>query len=530
MYGYKAIIFKQKGYFNIMKTKYLIKILSFILALTLIICTVSCATGNEGENETQKTQGTTPVENGEVETNAKDPLAGLDFKNNSFRIYTSINIASEGMGNSNFMIEGTGEHGTDITSEAVYNRNVYVEDLLKVKLEYTHADFIYNEVAADIEMYIKSGADDYDLIINDLYPLTGLSLKNYFANTKNRDKSYFDFSQKYWYSDYMSDISLHEDYQFILAGDYFIDIIRSAHCLFFNKNIYRDRFGDPDELYDKVLNYEWTYDQWLNLINEAYVPANSGSSEPDIENDQFGFLVSEVWGSMIPMIASGGCDYMIRNEEGYPEIDMNTDRVLDLATAINDIYYSNGSYTTYDSTKIINAFASGRALFIGYQRLGTLENADMREMQENAKGILPYPMLKKEDHKYTTSSHDTTEVGVIPNVLRKNKFDFVSAVIEALCRSTSEIVMPQYYDKALKIKYASDESAAAMIDIIHDNFDNVFQLAFDISLGDLYKNVIYWPIQNKNPNTVASKLKSQKGSANKKLTKIIKDFKKQIDK
>lgn len=279
---------KQKGHFSIMKVKHLTRVFCFLLVLSMIICTVSCATGNETENESEKTQNTASNGNGEVDTKFEDPLSKLDFKKNSFRIYTSVNIAGGGMGNSNFMIEGTGEHGTDITAEAVYNRNLHVEELLNIKLEYTHADFIYSEVAQDIEMYIKSGADDYDLIINDLYPLTGLSLKNYFANTKDQEKSYFDFSKKYWYSDYMSDISLHEDYQFILAGDYFIDIIRSAHCLFFNKNIYLDHFGNPDELYQKVLNYEWTYEEWLKLVNEAYVPINNGSSEPDIENDQFG--------------------------------------------------------------------------------------------------------------------------------------------------------------------------------------------------------------------------------------------------
>ena len=507
-----------------MKFSKLTKILCICLVLGVLSgSVVSCASEKDDENEKNSGQ----EQDSELESSEPDPLAELDFGGKEFHINTSVNIAAAGMGNSNFMIEGDAESsGADIVSSAVHTRNLNVEEKLGIKLVFTQSDLIYTEVAPFIEIYIRSGENDYHLFINDLYPLVGLSASGYFLNVNDFDDSYFDFDQNYWYDYYMKDISLHENYRFILAGDYFIDVIRSAHCLIYNKNIYNDIFGDPNKLYETVNNYEWTYEKWLQLINESYIPANGANSEPDPDSDQFGLVLSDLWGSMIPMIVSGGCDYMTRNAEGYPEIDMNTDRVLDLSEAIYNIAYADGTIFNLDENEVLKVFTENRSLFIGYQRLGSIENAMLRDMPSDSKGIIPYPMLKASEKKYTTSSHDTAEVGAIPNTVNLNELGFVSAVIEALCRETSEVVMPEYYETALKVKYASDENAAAMIDIIHDNFGNVFQLAYDINLGDLAKKVIYESINNGNISSVTSTLQRSIRSSRNSLERIIKNFQK----
>lgn len=44
--------------------------------------------------------------------------------------------------------------------------------------------------------------------------------------------------------------------------------------------------------------------------------------------------------------------------------------------------------------------------------------------------------------------------------------------------------MPKYYKEGLQVMYVDDSKAAAMIDIIHDNFGATFSLAYNDALGD----------------------------------------------
>ena len=120
-----------------------------------------------------------------------------------------------------------------------------------------------------------------------------------------------------------------------------------------------------------------------------------------------------------------------------------------------------------------------------------------------------------------TSTHDTAELGFIPITVPAEDLPFVSAVIEVLCRETYNVVLPAYYDSSLKIKYTRDNTAARMIDIIHDHYGNGFPLAWDDGLGGaLMKSTFYNCIENNN-NDLASRIKTYQKSTSKQLGKII---------
>jgi len=98
--------------------------------------------------------------------------------------------------------------------------------------------------------------------------------------------------------------------------------------------------------------------------------------------------------------------------------------------------------------------------------------------------------------------------------------EYISTVLEVLNRETAKTVMPQYYETALKVKYTDDPQAGAMIDIIHDNFRNVFELAYDYAIGTPIQSVIYGTIASKS-YSVASKLAKTQKSCQKKVDKLI---------
>ena len=399
-----------------------------------------------------------------------------------------------GKGNSNFLIEGTGETDGGLVNDAVLERNIQVEDLLGVELEFTQIDLNYNEVAADIRRFTTSGTDEYDLVINDIYAYAELLIEGNFRNVLD-EECVFDFERPYWYKDYMDDLRLMDGYQYVLAGDYFIDILRDAHLLLLNKQIYLDHYNrKADELYDVVTNFEWTYEKMNEVISDMYTDKNLNNVKD--KGDQFGFMEPEFWGGSIPFSVSGNPTFISRDEDGYPTVVLHEgDRANQLANAMSTLF--NNESTSVGHTldaDLLTAFTQDECLIVGYQRLGSLENAILRQMEGDA-AVLPYPMLFASDKKYTTSAHDTTEMGAI--MATSTDLAFISTVVEVLNRETAKILIPVYYKECLQVQCVDDEKAAAIIDIIHDNFDNSFILAYNLPLGSVMLQSFSEAMQNK---------------------------------
>ncbi len=482
--------------------KWLCVALASLTMLGSVAVFAGCAETQESE-ETQKetTAATTPADTlpeGEtnVETEAPDDrFDDINYKGRPFRVHTSINIASPGMGNSNFLIEGSDKIEGSLVNDAVLERNIAVEEMLGITLEFYQCDKNYPDVPAEVRTITTAGDDEFDLIINDLFPFANLTIEGQFRNTLDAE-CVFDFDRPYWYGDYMEDLRIYDGYQHLMAGDYFIDVLRSAHLLLLNKEIYNDYFQkDPDELYDAVLNYEWTYDKMYEVINGVYKDTNS-SGQKD-KGDQFGFLTPEYWGGSIGYSISGNPTFIERDPDtGEPTVILGQgDRANQLGNAMSMIFNSDYSSVSMTSdADLLQAFANDECLILDYQRLGSLENAILRSMEGDA-CVLPLPMLFASDKKYTTAAHDTTEVGAI--LATSTDLAFISTVVEVLNRETANIVMPKYYKEGLQVQYVDDSKAAMMIDIIHDNFDNSFALAYNNALGSMMLEPFYIAMQDK---------------------------------
>ena len=460
------------------------KSLSLLLALLMLLSVTAVFAGC---GETQ--EGPEAGQTGNVTTNAEGESAeedhrfdNVNYDGRAFRIYTSTNVSTMGKGNSNFLIEGTGETDGGLVNDAVLERNIQVEDLLGVELEFTQIDLTYNEVAADIRRFTTSGTDEYDLVINDIYAYAELLIEGNFRNVLD-EECVFDFERPYWYKDYMDDLRLMDGYQYVLAGDYFIDILRDAHLLLLNKQIYLDHYNrKADELYDVVTNFEWTYEKMNEIITDMYTDKNLNGTKD--KGDQFGFMEPEFWGGSIPFSVSGNPTFISRDEDGYPTVVLHEgDRANQLANAMSTIFNNDSSSVGLTGdVDLLTAFTQDECLIVGYQRLGSLENAILRQMEGDA-AVLPYPMLFASDKKYTTSAHDTTEMGAI--LATSTDLAFISTVVEVLNRETAKILIPVYYKECLQVQCVDDEKAAAIIDIIHDNFDNSFILAYNLPLGSV---------------------------------------------
>lgn len=485
-----------------------------LLALCIFMSQLLASCGAQGAADDNVEAKNTSESNTEsvVETEP-DILDGLDFGGETIRFYTSI--SNYDYETSNNYIEGSGEENGDLVNDAVYYRNLNTEEKLNVKLEFIQTDQLWDTIGADIQKTVMAGDDIYDVVINDMYPLANLSIEGLFQNIK--DNKYIQFDKIYWYDDYMNDLTIGNEKMFLLAGDFFIDVIRNAHALYFNKTMLTNLGENPDDLYQLVLDGKWTIDELLSYTKLGYKDLN-GDAKIDNE-DQFGYITVGTWGSAIPFMISADISFIERDKDGIPSIAMNNERSVKLLEKLNEFFWDSASNSTYQQAEIITRFAAGQSLFVGFQRLGSI---DAFRAMEDDMGLLPYPKLDATQSEYITSTHDITEVGAIP--ITCTKVDTVCAVLEQLCRETNDVVLPAYYETALKVKYVRDNVSAQMIDIIHDNISIAFPLAYNNKVNGIFLSKCFSDPLTAKKTDFASAYTAAEPAAIKALQTIIDTF------
>lgn len=555
------------------------------------------------EDTSAETKDATESETAEIETSGE-----ADRKGKEFRILSATR-APDGMASSNCFLEGE-QNTAGTINEAVHERNTAVELELDAALTFSHADADKSDIQSEIKRLVMSGTDAYDLVISELLPFASLANDGTFRNILSSEFTGFDFENKpYWYKEYMDDLRLVNGYEYLLAGDFFIDVLRSSHLLLFNKEMYRDHYRrDPGEVFEWVLNYEWTYEKLNGIITDMYLDKNGNSrrdygdrwglsiSDLRLQNgyeyilagdffidvlrsshlllfnkgmyqdhyqrdpnevydwvlnyewtyekmnqmitdmyddknrnglkdygDQWGISVLELWGSSIGFVVSANPGFITRDEDGtpYPALGENS-RGEDLTDWLYKIVYNDSAcFGITSDAKILQDFTEGLSLICDYQRLGSLENTILLSMQGEA-GVLPCPMLYASDKQYNTATHDTTEVGAIMTTAKDA--EFISTVIQVLNRETASLLIPKYYGEALQVQYVTDPYASKMVQIIHDNIRESFILAYNNWTGSIMLNVFSNAVSGKRSFSAMYNARSSRNMQTN-MNRMIKAFK-----
>jgi hypothetical protein len=239
------------------------RILSLLFILTFIVSVISCAGKPAGSDSVVVTPA--PEDTAGTGEPVDTRFDGVDFEGRDFRVFTSADATDAT--NANEMIEGSGELNGDVVNDAVFNRNAYVKELLNINYVFTQAKLTYTNAESEVRKMVMSASDDYDVMINDVRSFAALTDENMFINIANAEN--FDYSKKYWYTACMEDLQIIPGKSYIMAGDYFMDVIASCHSLFYNKNIIESYYGDPNYIYELVLDGVWTYENMAKIVEET---------------------------------------------------------------------------------------------------------------------------------------------------------------------------------------------------------------------------------------------------------------------
>ena len=370
---------------------------------------------------------------------------------------------------------GDGE-AVDIVYSRIYERNKKVEARLNCKLQFnpegeTGSNWkAYTEVLQRIFNTLDTSSEIITSTNNCV-----ISEKLY-GNFQNLNNSYYiDVEERWWYTDAIMELSLDDYHYRFLYGDILIGTLSNAGAIFYNKDIYSSllRPGhDEDELYQKVIDGQWTLEELYRLTKDAHFYTE------DPNKSIYGYSLIR-YGEPIHYFAAG-CDveYYNRDKNGFPEITIYNQRSIDFVKEIYDFLYNNeGAFLDYfgkPGTEVghTHDFQNRRYAF----KFGTISDClltSMRDMEDDF-GILPYPKFNTEQEQYVSFiANGATLVGIPKIVNYDRAMEELSAVIEAMASEAYRSVSVPFYESALQTAYVRDDYASQMLDIITGSHNTI---------------------------------------------------------
>ena len=448
------------------------QITAFLALLMTASCFAACGETvdsgipSEGTNDTESTETTVPAEIPLDQINRENAVLTMEKVDFGGAV---INILHPGEGV--YAQDVIGDAAGDIVDISVYERNLAIEELLNVTLNPITFDVDTKKTADHLASVVLAAEDLYDLAsTHQAYTVKYLS-EGYFHNFMNDE--YIDWEKPWWNLTYMQEMVVGNDSIFFLMGDISLMRMKSLGCIYYNKELYRQLFGEGDDLYDTVFEGKWTFDLFAQLTRDAYADLNGDGKVND--GDRFGAFTNNSK-SLEHFIYAMGVSCTSRDKDGIPVLSMNTERTVAASEKLLDFYHNNdGVKDTSDSrfADVNTDFANGEILFAPTW----FRHADeFRDMKQDY-GIIIRPKFDEND-EYRTLVHDGTTVFCAPITTKKT--DIIGAVCEAMAFYNYKDVTPSYYEVALKVKYARDEQTSQMLDLIsqtaYTDFGYVYSL------------------------------------------------------
>ncbi len=484
------------------------KTIGYMLLLALLLQMASCSSGggNAAEDTAPTGDDTTTQSETTAETTYLDMLPTTDLGG------VTINTLIREECKDEFAADLTG----DVIDEAVYNRNLALEERFSCVLDYTIelGSWAYAAPYQDtIRGTVMAGDDTYDMVTGQSNIIQPLNAEGVFVNLLDEDV--IDLTKPYWVDSYADGINL-AGKVCTLCGDFALSSFSQANVIFFNKSI-MDDYGIAYP-YELALEGNWTLDIFMGMAEDTTTDRN-GDQVLDL-SDLRGFCA--YGNSVQPFFSSCGLEYTHIGDDGKRQINTPSDAMVEIADRLNTFCHSTSfanAMKVYDNTgglglepAMAQSFMEGSYLFMGMVLDGIEELRDM----EVDFGILPYPKANAEQSAYRTTILRRYTVAAIPGTAKDSGSS--ALILEAMAAEGYDRIIPKYYEVALKTKYIRDESSSQVLDLIKNSLYLEFADLYytDLGMSDFFAGYV---IDN-NGGTFASTWEKQSTTWTTKLEKL----------
>ncbi len=390
----------------------------------------------------------------------------------------------------------------EIVNDAVYERNMAVEDLLGVTLEFTlaSASDVY-AVGNTVRNQVNSGTNEYNISTMPGYTHTTYVLEGSFYNLL--DVENLDLDKFYWTQGF-NQVMSNGTKQYVASGAYSLSMFRNMYITLYNKDIFVN--NELEDLYDIVMDGRWTLEKEAEMAKNLYSDKN-GNSQKDLL-DMYGY-VSGASTSVDPFWVSLGMRFLTPVDGEYV-FNPNTEKLTDCVDKLQDLLYKNEgafcvSSDSMNSIEIITIFSDNRAAMCTTM-IFQLENFLTPRGFESDYGIAPMPKYNEDQENYYTHIQDQLSVMSIIATAQADDLAMLGAVMEAISAFSYKHVYNAYYKTALSYKYLQNEESVAMLDLIYRSIrvEGAFIYSAKYAMLGRMRSIV-----QAGTNTVASVFKAQ---------------------
>jgi hypothetical protein len=334
--------------------------------------------------------------------------------------------------------------------------------------------------------------------------------KNLFLNWYDIEN--VDFSKPWWFEACADELTI--DGKCVLAASHLnASVVSGIYCLFFNKALAASY--ELPNLYDVVLDGDWTMDYLMELIADIYT--DDGNDQRD-SGDFYGMTIL----STNPWFWAFNNPITKKNAEGIPEVALNSDKVDAMIGKIYDMCYNtNGVYfdsrDQNDREEARSVFFAGRALFMNYH-LEEVVTEKFRNFEDDY-GILPMPKFDENQKDYRSTVRGYHTILAVPKTVKDT--EFVGTIVEALSAEAWKVKTPTFYEIALKTRYLRDNESKEVLDLLVDTVKFDFGFIYNFGFSNFVNEMMFSDNRN-----FQSYFKKKKTVANYNLKQIIKVYNK----
>lgn len=354
----------------------------------------------------------------------------------------------------------TDELNGDLLNDAVYNRNLTMEQKFNCKVEIYHIespDEGYQKAISSI----MAGDDTYDILLMRAVQYNRLLLSK--GLIELTDIPYLEFNNPWWDSNSFNELAI-KGRKYVVVSDITTNNYLSIYCVYFNKDMITDyNMNNP---YTLVNDGKWTIDEMYNMGKQVAADVDGNGIRNTKDNYGFTYVDDMPEG----LLNSIGVRLATLDNDGIPQItaldETSISKMQHLYALLEDPEVSLNCHrrSSQPQTDETGMFMNNQVLF----SLGGIYYApEMRQMDSDF-GIIPYP---KYDTKQQTYNMPMLGATVTYTALPVTNLDFDNTGIfmEYYAYLGYIDVLPALYEKLLLGKVARDEESSEMLDYIFSN-------------------------------------------------------------
>ncbi|NLE12077.1 MAG: hypothetical protein GX628_00205 [Clostridiales bacterium] len=438
------------------------RITALLLASVLLCGALAACSGGGGETSPDGSD-TTAAETTPEETTLfmpDDLPADLDFKGAKVNVFWWEE-------NREFCDEQDG----DIVNDALYFRDMNVEDRINVKIQNNPMSYTWatrNVYLDTIRSAVLAGDGTQDIASCQYATLPALVPDGNFLDIAKLP--YVDLD-KPWYVQGLIEETTIDGRLYLVGGAYSKISISGAYGIYFNKMLHENY--KLENLYDLVDSGSWVIAKMQEMTKGVYSDINGDGTAGN--EDQYGFAIF-AGNAITPFIQAFRLGITTNNKEGYPELTMNTPKWVEAVDLMHAYIHTSGDCVMGNDNiagEISAIFVDDRALFISHS-IGAASST-FGEMETDF-GIIPLLKWDEAQEGYNTAiGEGNTLFGIVTST---SNAECTAAVMEACFSESYRTVAPALFEVAMKVKYSRDNETAQMFDIIREgilfNFGSIY--------------------------------------------------------